>query len=265
MSAPNHPKPVDDNENIGHLSGMRAGSPAGRRSALAAAIPFSADGEEMNKQSLTQPILRWYLSLAFFKKLALVVGVGWLALVHLQAFRQVVQQSQRTQDRIDRMWSVVVAPSAIENGKISRKRAIEYLHGQGQSLQLVNLNGASLNGVELPGANLRMAILKNTVLENADLQSADLWRAVLNDAHLSGAKLRNIRLKGAVLIGARLDNTDLRGGDLTQADLTGADLRGARVTSEQLAKACGNPRSPPMVDKDVRPPTPWPRPCLTRK
>lgn len=232
---------------------------------LAAAIPFSADGEEMNKRSLTKPMLRWYLSLALFQKLALVVGVGWLALVHLQAFRQVVQQSQRTQDRIDRMWSVVVGSSEIENGKISRKQAIEYLHRQGQSLQLVNLSRASLRGVELPGANLRMAILKNANLENANLHSADLWRAVLNGAILSGAKLRNIRLKGAFLIRARLDNTDLRGGDLTQADLTGADLRGARVTSEQLAKACGNPSSPPMVDKDARPPTPWPRPCLTRK
>lgn len=219
----------------------------------------------MNKRSLAKPMLRWFSSLALFQKFALVVGIGWLALVQLQAFRQVVQYGQQTRDRIDRMWSIVVAPQAIENGQISRKQAIEYLHRQGQSLQLVNLSGASLKGVELPGANLRMAIFKNAVLENADLQSADLWRAVLIDARLSGAKLRNIRLNGSILIRARLDNTDLRGGDLTQANLTGADLRGARVTSAQLAKACGNPKRPPMIDKAARPPAPWPLPCSAPK
>jgi uncharacterized protein YjbI with pentapeptide repeats len=218
----------------------------------------------MNERSLLTTMLRRYLSLAPLQAVALSVGLGWLILFNLQAFRYVVDQSQQTHERIDAMWSIVTAPGTAA-GPVSRKQAIEYLHAQGQSLQRVDLKGASLARAKLPGANLKMAILAKAALENANLRSADLWRATLIEARLSGASLRNTRLQGARLMHARLDRADLRGGDLAQADLTGADLRGARVTWEQLAKACGDPRSPPRVDKDVRPPTPWPRPCPKSK
>ena len=214
----------------------------------------------MSDRSVMATVLRRYLSLAPLQMVALLVGLGWLVLFNLQAFRYVVAESQRTRERVDAMWSVVVMPKA-QGRTASRKQAIEYLHEQGQSLQRVDLHGASLAAMDLSGANLRMAVLTNAALENANLRSADLWRASLDGARLSGATLRNSRLKGANLTRARLDNADLRGGDLAQANLTGADLRGAKVTAAQLAKACGDPQAPPRIDSKVRPPAPWPRPC----
>jgi len=218
----------------------------------------------MNERSVMTAVLRRYLSLAPFQVVALLVGLGWLVLFNLQAFRYVVTESQRTRERIDAMWSIVLMPKA-QRGTVSRKQAIEYLHEQGQSLQRIDLHGASLTAVALPGANLRMAVLTNAALEKANLRSADLWRANLSGAALSGATLRNSRLKGANLARARLDNADLRGGDLAQANLTGADLRGAKVTAAQLAAACGDPRTPPQIDNTARPPAPWPRPCAEKR
>ena len=223
----------------------------------------------MNSRSMMAAVLRRYLSLAPLQVVALLVGLGWLVLFNLQAFRYVVTESQRTRERVDAMWSIVVMPKA-HRGTVSRKQAIEYLHEQGQSLQRVDLQGASLMGMDLPGANLRMAVLTNAALEKANLRSADLWRASLSGAALSGATLRNSRLKGANLARARLDNADLRGGDLaqtnlTQANLTGADLRGAKVTAAQLATACGDPQIPPQIDNTARPPAPWPRPCAENR
>ena len=164
----------------------------------------------MNDRSVMTAVLRRYLSLAPLQVVALLVGLGWLVLFNLQAFRYVVTESQRTRERIDAMWSIVVMPK-VQRGTVSRKQAIEYLHEQGQSLQRIDLRGASLPAMELPGANLRMAVLTNAALEKANLRSADLWRASLSGAALSGATLRNSRLKGANLAGARLDKADLRG------------------------------------------------------
>lgn len=218
----------------------------------------------MNERSMMTAVLRRYLSLAPLQVVALLVGLGWLVLFNLQAFRYVVAESQRTRERVDAMWSVIVMPEA-RGGAVSRKQAAEYLHEQGQSLQRVNLKGASLAALDLPGANLRMAILTNAAMENANLRSADLWRASLRGARLSGATLRNTRLTGANLSRARLDNADLRASDLAQANLTGADLRGAKVTAAQLAKACGDPATPLKVDDEARPPAPWPKPCPGNK
>jgi hypothetical protein len=203
-------------------------------------------------------MLRRYLSLAPLQGLAMLVGLGWLVLFNLQAFRYVVQSSEYTRERIDAMWTLVVTPEA-PGRTVSRKEAVEYLHEQGQPLQRVDLNGATLSGAALAGANLRMAELARARLDNANLRGADLWRARLAGARLNGAMLRHARLRGAVLAGA-----DLRGGDLFNADLTGSDLRGAKVTAAQLTEACGDPAAPPKLDPKARPPAPWPRPCPRR-
>ncbi len=191
--------------------------------------------------------------------LSLVVAGAALALAyHLYT----LQIQDREEARILRAWSIIAASPGAEKGNIGQKEAIEFLHAHGKSLQRVNLSDALLRGAELPDADLQMANFERAILEHANLEGADLWRARLAGAFLSGARLQGARLEGAFLMGARLDGANLEGADLTQANLTGADLAGAKVTRNQLAKACGDRGTPPNVDEDVRPPEPWPQPCL---
>jgi uncharacterized protein YjbI with pentapeptide repeats len=154
----------------------------------------------------------------------------------------------RKQADIRQAW-LVVSTAEGQGGSGGRIEALEYLNGEGVSLDALTAQGACLVGIQLKGAQLASASLAGAylieanlggaILIEADLSEACLGRANLSEAHLieanlSGADLSEADLSEANLIDAKLGGANLWGADLRRANLWGADLRRADLGRANL-------------------------------
>ena len=112
------------------------------------------------------------------------------------------------------------------------------------------------DGVELYFREANLSFLR---LDNADLSNARFWKANLSGtsfskANLSGTSFSKANLSGtsfskANLSGAKLWKTSLSGATFTEAYLAATDFsQSAGLTQNQLAQACADPHSPPVLN-----------------
>ena len=112
------------------------------------------------------------------------------------------------------------------------------------------------DGVELYFGEANLSFLR---LDNADLSNARFWKANLSGtsfskANLSGTSFSKANLFGtsfskANLSGAKLWKTSLSGATFTEAYLAATDFsQSTGLTQNQLAQACADPNSPPVLN-----------------
>ena len=96
-------------------------------------------------------------------------------------------------------------------------------------------------------ADLDAAVLIFAPRPRADLMGANLKGATLDRADLSRANLTRTAASGACLHGANLTGADLSRADLNGADMRGANLHGADLGCSNLAWACSDGPSVPLI------------------
>ena len=191
--------------------------------------------------------------------MAVIVGV----IIALVTFYR--ESEDRQNQRLVAGWQLLTEVSPGASGK---KRALQYLHENGESLVAVNLSfkrhGAPvyLQGTDLydeksgKGTDFRLASLAGAILEGADLRNSDFSLGCLYKTAFEGAKLAESRFINADLRQANLRDADLTGVVLENADLSGTQMeRSKGLTQEQLGEAyfCEG-YSPPGVPEGLKPP-----------
>ena len=154
---------------------------------------------------------------------------------------------ERRNQRLVASWQLLSEKAPGASGK---KRAIDYLRENEQSLVAINLSytrhGAPVFLQELNvynentkrGTDFRMASFAGAIMNRADLRGSDFSLACFYRTELGKAKLAESKLVGADLTGANLWDADLTGADLTNANLSGAHINEhTKVTQPQIDKA----------------------------
>ena len=102
------------------------------------------------------------------------------------------------------------------------------------------------DGVELYFGEANLSFLR---LDNADLSNAQFWKANLSGTSFSKANLSGTNFSKANLFGAKLWKTSLSGATFTEACLAATDFsQSTGLTQNQLAQACADPHSPPVLN-----------------
>ena len=181
-----------------------------------------------------------------------------------------VESEDRQNQRLVAGWQLLTETSPGASGK---RRALQYLHGNGESLVAINLSFVRhdapvyLQGTDLydeesgKGIDFRLASLAGAILQGADLRNSDFSLGCLYKTEFGGAKLAESRFINADLRQANLWDADLTDVVLENADLSGAHLeRSKGLTQEQLNKAyfCQD-YGPPDIPEGLKPPPS--RPC----
>lgn len=208
----------------------------------------------LNFTSRINPIVKIFQTLA---SLAIIVSAFQLA----TSFAE--QRSQRITER----WQTI--SSGLNAGGAKRK-ALEYLHDQGELLSNVELSNVALSRLNLPerlpsgdeqryltpvqkkklrGARLQEADFRGSNLYQGYLQGANLYRSNFSSldnsqTNLDGVNFQNTDLRQADFRGASVRNACFKGANLEKADFTGAELRntdfrGSRLLTKSQVQSAG--------------------------
>lgn len=157
------------------------------------------------------------------------------------------ESEDRQNQRLVAGWQLLTEVSPGASGK---KRALQYLHGNGESLVAVNLSFVRhdapvyLQGTDLydeksgKGTDFRLASLAGAILQGADLRNSDFSLGCLYKTEFGGAKLAGSRFIDADLRQANFWTADLTDVVLERADLSGTHMQLSKgLTQGQLDKA----------------------------
>ncbi len=146
--------------------------------------------------------------------------------------RQALEETQ-----IVAAWQIINARSPGNSGK---RRALEYLNKQKESLNGINLSCKALGGVpdELGNCAGRAFLQELNIPSGrvicSDFSYADLVRANFHRANVAGTKFDFADFRGAIFVEANLEVTFFREAFLGAADFTDANMQGANLHGSKL-------------------------------